>query len=424
MKSYLQMNQIELQSELDNVKSQYISYADLHLCLDLTRGKPSGEQLNLSDGMMCPNMDGGCVVDGVDIRNYGVLGGLPSTKSLFADILGVRPEQVFVGGNASLQLMYDVIAKAYTHGLGHSVQPWSKENTVKFLCPCPGYDRHFHLSLSFGMELIPIAMTDEGPDIEQIMQYADDASVKGIWCVPKFSNPDGITYSGKICKALASIDFAAPDFTIMWDNAYCIHSVYEDESLPNILELCAKNGHPDRAYMFMSTSKVTYAGSGLAVLATSEANLEHYKRLAGYQIIGYSKVNEYMHLKFMMNKAHVIEHMQKHAAILRPKFDAVLTRLDEKLSPLDIATWRKPNGGYFVSFYAMPHTAGRIVELCRTIGLKLTPAGATYPYSNDTMDSNIRIAPSFPTLGEVEQAMDVFCTCVKLAALEKLVSLV
>ncbi|MDD3401239.1 MAG: aminotransferase [Eubacteriales bacterium] len=420
MKPYPQLDNNALKNEFELVKSQYSTYADLHLSLDLTRGKPSSEQVNLSNSIMNCASDDGFIIDRIDVRNYGVLGGLPSIRALFADVLGVDASQIFIGGNASLQLMYDVISKAYTHGLLHSVQPWSKEKTIKFLCPCPGYDRHFNLSLSFGMELIPIDLTPEGPSIEQIEKHMSDPSVKGIWCVPKFSNPDGITYSKRTCEALASLQPAAPDFTIIWDNAYCIHSIYKDEPLPNMLSICQDYGCPDRVYMFMSTSKITYAGSGLALFATSENNLEYYKRLAAYQTIGYSKINEYMHLRFLKDKANLLAHMQKHAEILRPKFDAVLTALDKNISPLNIATWRRPNGGYFVSFYAMPHTASRIVELCRLVGLKLTPAGATYPYSNDPLDSNIRIAPSYPTLKEVEQAMDVLCICVRYAALEKM----
>lgn len=410
----------ELVKEFNSVEEQYRSLSSLRLSLDLTRGKPSSEQLDLSNSMMCVDFDDGFKIDGVDVRNYGVLGGLPSTRALFAELLQVKPEQVFVGGNASLQLMYDLVTKAYTHGLKHSVQPWSKEKQIKFLCPCPGYDRHFALSLSFGMELIPIKLNLDGPDMDQIKEYMSDPAVKGIWCVPKFSNPEGITYSEDVCHALASLQPTAPDFTIIWDNAYCVHSIYEDAYLPNMLEICAEHGNADRVYMFMSTSKITFAGGGLAVFASSENNLDYYKKLASYQTIGYSKVNEFMHLKFFKDKDAVISHMKKHADILRPKFEAVLSRLDEQIAPLDIATWTKPNGGYFVSFYAMPHTASRIVELCRQAGLKLTPAGATYPYSSDPYDSNIRIAPSYPSLNEVETAMDLLCVCIKYAALEKL----
>ncbi|MDO4565135.1 MAG: aminotransferase [Clostridia bacterium] len=422
MKTYASFSKQEMLDELLRVKSLYREYGDLHLSLDLTRGKPSPEQLDLSNGLLCPDLDDGFLLDGVDVRNYGVLGGLPSTRKLFADILQVKPDNIFVGGNASLQLMYDLIAKAYTHGLKNSKRPWSQEKTIKFLCPSPGYDRHFHLSLSFNMELIPVALEKDGPNMEQIRELVAAPSVKGIWCVPKFSNPEGITYSEAVCLELARLRPAAPDFALMWDNAYCIHSVFEDESIPNILELCRENGNEDMPYMFMSTSKVTFAGNGIAVFASSEGNVDYIKRLTGYQTIGYSKVNEYLHVKFLKDRENAVKHMQKHAAILRPKFEAVLSRLEKEIAPLDIAHWSKPNGGYFISFYAMPHTAARIVELCNKVGLKLTPAGATYPYNTDPYDSNIRIAPSYPSLKDVELATDVLCVCIRYATLEKLLS--
>ena len=354
------------------------------------------------------------------MRNYGELTGVPSAKRLFAELLGVTPSQILVGGSASLNLMYDLIAKAWTHGLLHSPRPWSQEPAVRFLCPAPGYDRHFRVSQSFGMELIPIAMTPDGPDMDAVEAAVRDPAVKGIWCVPKYSNPQGIVYSDAVVDRLAALRPAAPDFALMWDNAYCLHEVY-GEFVPfrDMLTLCREAGNADMVYEFASTSKITFPGAGVAVMAASEANLKYLSGLLGAQTISYDKVNQLRHVRFLQDKAHVLELMQRHAAILRPKFEAVLAAL-RGIAPLNIASWTEPKGGYFVSCDAMPGTAKRTLALCAGAGVTMTPAGATYPGGNDPADSNIRIAPSFPPVEELEQAMQIFCLALRMAALEKL----
>lgn len=423
MKQYADMSPEELRNELATVKTEHADACSSGLKLDLTRGKPNADQLALSNAMMRLPTDADFRMDGTDVRNYGLLGGLPSTKRLFAELLDVEPEEVFVGGNASLALMYDVIAKAYTHGLPHSPKPWSREPVVKFLCPSPGYDRHFHISQSFGMELITIPMQDDGPDMALVEQYVSDPTVKGIWCTPKYSNPDGIVYSEAVCRRIASLRPAAPDFLLMWDNAYCVHAIDgELAEIPNILALCRECGNADMPYMFASTSKITFPGSGVAVLATSIANLAYYKKLTSFQTISYSKVNEYMHVHFLKDKPTVLALMRQHAAILKPKFDAVTDALQAAVAPCGIARWHTPMGGYFISLYAYPHTAKRVYALCADAGVLLTAAGATYPYGDDPDDSNIRIAPSYATLDEVRTAASVLCICIRLAALEALLS--
>ena len=332
----------------------------------------------------------------------------------------MTPSQVLVGGSASLNLMYDLIAKAWTHGLLHSPRPWSQEPVVRFLCPAPGYDRHFRVSQSFGMELIPIAMTPDGPDMDAVEAAVRDPAVKGIWCVPKYSNPQGIVYSDAVVDRLAALRPAAPDFALMWDNAYCLHEVY-GQFVPfrDMLTLCREAGNADMVYEFASTSKITFPGAGVAVMAASEANLKYLSGLLGAQTISYDKVNQLRHVRFLQDKAHVLELMQRHAAILRPKFEAVLAAL-RGIAPLGIASWTEPKGGYFVSCDAMPGTAKRTLALCAGAGVTMTPAGATYPGGNDPADSNIRIAPSFPPVEELEQAMQIFCLALRMAALEKL----
>ena len=355
----------------------------------------------------------------MDARNYGELAGLPSARKLFAEILGVSPDQCFIGGSASLQLMYDVIAKAYTHGLLHSERPWSREETVKWLCPAPGYDRHFSISKSFGMELITIPMGDEGPDMDMVEDLVKDPTVKGIWCVPKYSNPEGVIYSDETVRRFAALKPAAPDFTIMWDNAYCVHEI-EGEFVPfkDILTLCAEQGSPDMVFEFASTSKITFPGAGISVLASSLANINYYKSLATFQIISYDKMNQLRHVLYLKDKEHTIGLMKRHAEILRPKFRCVLEILEREIAPLGLASWRKPKGGYFVSVNTLPGLAKRTWELCKQAGVTMTNAGATYPYGKDPADSNIRIAPSYPEIDELRQAMEIFCVCLKLAALE------
>ena len=393
-----------------------------NLKLDMSRGKPGKAQLDLvSDILTVLSTPDDCMDGGLDVRNYGELSGIPSCRRLFAELLGTKPEEIFVGGNASLNLMYDVISKGFTHGLLHSPRPWSKEETVKFLCPSPGYDRHFKVTESFGMELITIAMTETGPDMDAVEEAVKDPAVKGIWCVPKYSNPQGIIYSDETIARLAALKPAAPDFTIMWDNAYCIHE-FDGDFVPfqDILTLCREAGNPDMVYEFASTSKVTLPGAGVAVFATSEANMAYMKKLLTIEVISYDKVNQLRHVRYLKDKAHTLELMKKHAAVMKPKFDAVADALDREIKPLGIGSWCRPKGGYFISYDAMPGTAKRALALCKEAGVVMTGAGATFPYGVDPQDSNIRIAPSLPPVSELEAAIEVFCICVRMAALEKL----
>ena len=422
MTAYPEMTAEERRAEYARLQKEFDDLKARGLSLNMARGKPGKAQLDLvSDifGLMQKSED--YVSDGIDVRNYGEMTGLPAAKRLFADILGCKPEQVFVGGNASLQLMYDTISKAYTHGLLHSERPWCREEKVKWLCPAPGYDRHFKITESFGFELITIPMTENGPDMDAVEEAVKDPTVKGIWCVPKYSNPDGIIYSDETIRRMASLNPAAPDFLIMWDNAYCIHEFEGDYvEFPDILSECEKAGHPDMVFEFASTSKVTLPGAGISCFATSEANMEYMKKLLTVQVISFDKVNQQRHVLYLKDKAHTLELMKKHAAIMGPKFRAVTDTLDKEIAPLDIATWRRPKGGYFVSLNAMPGTAKRTLALCKEAGVTMTGAGATFPYGKDPQDSNIRIAPSLPPVEELEQAIAVLCVCLKLAALEKL----
>jgi len=422
MKPYAQLTPAERKEEYARLQSEFESLKARGLSLNMARGKPGKQQLDLISDIFALMQDpGDYVSDGIDVRNYGEMSGLPAAKRLFAGILGCRPEQVFVGGNASLTLMYDTICKAYTHGLLHSPQPWRMEKTVKWLCPAPGYDRHFKITESFGFELITIPMTDGGPDMDAVEEAVKDPAVKGIWCVPKYSNPDGIIYSEETIRRFASLSPAAPDFTIMWDNAYCVHEFEGDYvEFPDILSLCEKAGHPDMVFEFASTSKITLPGAGVACFACSEANMAHMEKLLIPQVISYDKVNQQRHVLYLKDKAHTLEVMKKHAAVMGPKFRLVLDVLDREIAPLDIASWRRPKGGYFVSFNAMPGTAKRTLALCKEAGVTMTSAGATFPYGRDPQDSNIRIAPSLPPAEELETAMAVFCVCLRLAALEKL----
>lgn len=405
---------LSAQKEYENAKAKGLK-------LDMSRGKPGRAQLDLSMDLLNMHISPDeTKVDGVEARNYGELMGLPSCRRLFAELLGVKYEQVFAGGSASLTLMYDLIAKAYTHGLLHSEKPWSKLDKVKFLCPAPGYDRHFTISSTFGMELITIPMTENGPDMDLVEKYVSDPDVKGIWCVPKYSNPDGIIYSDKTIERLASLKPAAPDFVLMWDNAYCVHE-FDSEFVPfkNILEVCEKAGNPDMVFEFASTSKITFPGAGVACFACSEANMAYMKKLLNAQIISYDKINHLRHALYFKNAEGVLEHMKRHAEIMKPKFDMVLRYLESEIAPLGIANWHKPKGGYFVSLFVENGCAKRVHELCKEAGVVMTDAGATYPYKLDPNDSNLRIAPSFPPLNELEMAMQVLCVCIKLAAAEK-----
>ena len=422
MTAYAQMTEQERKEEYARLQREFDALKAQGLSLNMARGKPGKAQLDLvSDIFDLMQKPEDYVSDGIDVRNYGELTGLPAAKRLFADILGCRPEQVFVGGNASLQLMYDTVSKAYTHGLLHSEKPWCKEETLKWLCPAPGYDRHFKVTESFGFELITIPMTDEGPDMDAVEEAIKDPAVKGMWNVPKYSNPDGIIYSAETIRRIASMKPAAPDFLLMWDNAYCIHEFESDYvEFPDILSECEKYGNADMVFEFASTSKVTLPGAGISCFACSEANMEYMKKLLTVQVISFDKVNQQRHVLYLKDKAHTLELMKKHAAIMGPKFRAVVDALDREIAPLNIASWRRPKGGYFVSLNAMPGTAKRTLALCKEAGVTMTGAGATFPYGKDPQDSNIRIAPSLPPVEELEQAIAVFCTCLKMAALEKL----
>lgn len=422
MKPYAQLTAAEREQELSALRERYQNFQARGLSLNMARGKPGKAQLDLVSDMLTVLTDPADCMDGtVDVRNYGELTGIPSAKRLFADLLGTAPEEILVGGNASLNLMYDLIAKAYTHGLLHSQRPWSKEETVKFLCPSPGYDRHFKISASFGMEMITVPMTAEGPDMDLVEEAVKDPAVKGMWCVPKYSNPEGIVYSDAVVDRIAALRPAAPDFALMWDNAYCVHEIY-GEFVPfrDILTLCREQGNADMVYEFASTSKITFPGAGVAVMAASRDNQKYYESLLTFQTISYDKVNQLRHVRYLKDKAGVLALMQRHAAILAPKFTAVLDALRTEIAPLQIATWTEPKGGYFVSVNAMPGTAKRVVTLMKEAGVILTGAGATYPYGKDPADSNIRIAPSLPPVEELQQAMEVFCLCLRIAALEKL----
>ena len=422
MTAYAQMTPAERKEEYARLSREFEALKAQGLSLNMARGKPGKAQLDMvSDIFALMQKPEDYVSDGIDVRNYGELSGIPAAKRLFADILGCKPEQVFVGGNASLQLMYDTVSKACTHGLLHSEKPWCKEETVKWLCPAPGYDRHFKVTESFGFELITIPMTDEGPDMDAVEKAIQDPAVKGMWNVPKYSNPDGIIYSAETIRRIASMKPAAPDFLLMWDNAYCIHEFEGDYvEFPDILSECGKYGNADMAFEFASTSKVTLPGAGISCFACSEANMAYMLKLLTIQAISFDKVNQQRHVLYLKDKAHTLELMKKHAAIMGPKFRAVVDTLDREIAPLEIASWRRPKGGYFVSLNAMPGTAKRTLALCKEAGVTMTGAGATFPYGKDPQDSNIRIAPSLPPVEELEKAITVFCTCLKMAALEKL----
>lgn len=424
MTAYRDMSIENLRQTYAAVCNEFDGWKDLGLKLNMARGKPSKLQLDLVSDILTVLTDADdCLADGVDARNYGELQGLKCAREYWADVLGCQWEQTFVGGASSLTLMYDVISKAYTHGLRTSKQPWCKEETVKFLCPSPGYDRHFRITESFGAELITVAMTPTGPDMDTVEELVKDPAVKGIWCVPKYSNPDGIVYSDETVQRMANLKPAAEDFVIMWDNAYCVHE-FEGEFQPfaDIISLCAEAGRPDMVYEFASTSKITFPGAGISVMASSKGNITYMTKLMGVQMISYDKVNQLRHVKYLKDKAGTLELMKRHGMLLAPKFNMVLDVLEQNIAPLGFANWVRPLGGYFISLNTMPGTAKRALALCEEAGVTMTGAGATYPYGIDPNDSNIRIAPSLPPVDELEKAMQVFCTCLKMAALEKLLN--
>ena len=421
---YTDMSKEELLALKESLNKEYAEAKAKGLALDMSRGKPSAKQLDVSLGLLDTINSSSDLkaLDGTDCRNYGVLDGIPEAKKLMADMMGTTPDHVIVYGNASLNIMYDQISRAYTHGiLGNT--PWCKLDKVKFLCPVPGYDRHFAITERFGIEMINIPMSESGPDMGMVEEYVSkDASVKGIWCVPKYSNPQGYTYSEETVKRMAALKPAAEDFRIFWDNAYVIHDLYDDnkDEIADIISECEKAGNPDMVFEFASTSKVSFPGSGIAALATSANNIADIKKQLTIQTIGHDKLNQLRHVRFFKDINGLKEHMRKHAEFMRPKFEAVESVLEEELGGLGIGSWTEPKGGYFISFEALDGCAKAIVAKCKEAGVKLTGAGATFPYGKDPKDSNIRIAPSFPTPEEMKQAADLFVLCVKLVSVEKL----
>lgn len=426
MKAYKELSENELLALKEELNKEYEEAKAKGLKLDMSRGKPSPAQLDMERdflGMVISDTDV-TTETGVDCRNYGLLDGIPEAKRLLADMLGVSENNVIVFGNSSLNVMYDTVARSMILGVMGST-PWCKLDKVKFLCPVPGYDRHFAITEQFGIEMINIPMTESGPDMDLVEKYVnEDSAVKGIWCVPKYSNPQGYTYSNETVKRFAALKPAAEDFRIFWDNAYAIHDLYDDkcDELLEILSECEKAGRPDMVYEFCSTSKVTFPGAGIAAVVASAANLDFIRKTMTIQTIGYDKLNMLRHVKYFKNIDGMKAHMKKHAAIMRPKFEAILKVLDSELEGLGIGSWTRPNGGYFISFDAMEGCAKAIVEKCREAGVVLTGAGATYPYKNDPKDSNIRLAPTFPSPEELSLATDLFVLCVKLVSVEKILA--
>lgn len=414
-----------LKERLQVLEAAYAEYKARGLSLDMSRGKPGPEQLDLTVDMLdCLKAEDGFAAAGnIDTRNYGVVDGIPEAKKLFGDILGVDSSLVIVGGNSSLNMMFDYIAGAFAKGVCGNA-PWLTQGKVKFLCPAPGYDRHFAVTDFFGIELIAVPMTDKGPDMDVVENYVKDPLVKGMWCVPMYSNPEGITYADETVKRIAALTPAAPDFRIMWDNAYCVHHLYDDKQdvLLNVYDEAKKCGHEDMVVMFTSTSKISFPGAGVAALATSPANLKDIKARMTIQTIGHDKLNMLRHVRYFKDLDGVRAHMSRHAAVLRPKFETVLAVLEENLAGKGIAKWHSPRGGYFVSVDLMEGCAKETHRLLKEAGVTMTGAGATYPYGNDPKDSNLRIAPSYPSPAELRTAMELFCICAEMAALQKLVS--
>lgn len=421
---YTEMSKDELLTVKAALEEEYKTEETKGLSLNMARGKPGKAQLELAMPMLDALTSGSDMntILGNDTRNYGDLDGIGECRHLIADMMEVQKDNVIVCGNSSLNIMYDMIARSMSFGVNGST-PWCKLDKVKFLCPVPGYDRHFKITELFGIEMINIPLGEEGPDMDMVEQYVNnDPAVKGIWCVPKYSNPTGISYSDETVLRFAALKPAADDFRIYWDNAYCIHHLYDDkhDTILNILTECEKAGNPDMVYIFASTSKISFPGSGVAAIASSVNNIENILKLMTVQTIGHDKINQLRHVRFFKDIDGLHAHMKKHSDILRPKFEAVLNTLESELGGLGIGTWISPRGGYFISFDSMPGCAKKIVSLCKDLGVVLTGAGATYPYGKDPKDSNIRIAPSFPSPEEMEMAAKVFVLCVKLASVEKL----
>ena len=422
---YTEMTKEQLSAEKASLEKQYADYKAKGLKLDMSRGKPAPEQLDLSIDMLLHCLDGDYKSsNGIDCRNYGVLDGIPEAKKLFEEMLNIGDDEIIVGGNSSLQLMYDTIIRALHFGVYGGDKPWGANSKVKFLCPVPGYDRHFAICESLGIEMIPVEYKADGPDMDVVEKLvSEDDEIKGIWCVPMYSNPTGITYSDEVVRRFANLKPKAKDFRIFWDNAYCVHHLSDDhDTLLNIIEECRNAGNPDMVFQFTSTSKISFPGGGLAIIAASKNNIDFIKSQMTVQTIGFDKLNQLRHCKYFKDFDGIKTHMKKHAAIIQPKFSVVLYMLDKEITPVGAGAWKSPKGGYFVSFDAMEGCAKRIVSLAAEAGVVMTGAGATYPYGKDPKDSNIRIAPTFPSVDELRQAMEIFCVCVKLASVEKLLA--
>ncbi|MCR5797748.1 MAG: aminotransferase [Eubacterium sp.] len=426
MSSYLEMSKEELEALKKDLEKKYKEMKALGLQLDMSRGKPSTAQLDISMDMfdVLNSKSDMHAENGFDCRNYGGLDGIPEAKKLMADVLDTTPDHVIIFGNASLTIMYDTVSRAYSHGLLGNT-PWCKLDKVKFLCPVPGYDRHFAITEHFGIEMIPVPMKEDGPDMDMIEKLVStDEAIKGIWCVPKYANPTGISYSDEVVKRFANLKPAAKDFRLFWDNAYVIHHLYEDkhDEILDILSECEKAGNPDMVFEFTSTSKVSFPGGGISVMASSIANLDEVRKQMNIQIISHDKINQLRHVRYFKNAEGLKQKMMQHAAEMRPKFEATLEILDRELSDAGIGKWTNPNGGYFISFDALSGCAKAIVQKCKEAGVTLTGAGATFPYKNDPEDSNIRIAPSYPTAEQMAQATEIFVLCTKLVSIDKILA--
>lgn len=424
MINYKSLSKDELNKVIEALETRYNAFKEQNLKLDMTRGKPCSEQLDLSIEMLdIPAKELRKAADGTDCLNYGVLDGLPEAKALFAEMLDVNANEIIIGGNSSLNLMYDTVARAMSLGV-LGCTPWSKQDKVKFLCPSPGYDRHFAICELFGIEMIIVDMKQDGPDMDVVEKLvAEDESIKGIWCVPKYSNPDGITYSDEVVDRFAALKPKAQDFRIFWDNAYCVHHLTEKpDQLKNILTACKEAGNENMVYIFSSTSKISFSGAGIAVMASSVENINSIKKSLTIQTIGFDKVNQLRHARYYKNLDGINQHMKKHASILKPKFDIVLEILDEELGGKEIATWNKPNGGYFISLNTLDNCAKEVAKLALEAGVVLTKAGATYPYGKDPKDRNIRIAPTMPPVAELKKAIEILAISVQLVSARKFIN--
>ena len=424
MSAYQDLSKPQLEALLKDLRTQYDDFKNKGLKLDMSRGKPAGDQLELSMPMfdVLNSKSYMKTEDGVDLRNYGVIDGALDAKRLFGELMGVSTDEIILVGPSSLTLMYDTITRAMLHGVLGGSKPWGKYDKIKFLCPVPGYDRHFFICQNLGIEMIPVEMTETGPDMDVVEKLvSEDETIKGIWCVPKYSNPQGITYSDETVRRFANLNPAAPDFRIFWDNAYCIHDLYDDhDELLDLFSELKKNGKANMMFMFASTAKMTFPGSGVAMMIATKENLDFVRKDLAAQTIGPDKINQVRHVRFFKSVDNIYAHMKKHAALLRPKFEAVLGDLEKNLGGTGVASWTKPKGGYFIALQTMEGCAKRVISLCKEAGVIMTAAGATHPYGIDPKDVDIRIAPTYPTIEELRKAGELFCLCVKIASIEKI----